>query len=214
MKTPKLILAIATVLGTTLSFNAIAIDLYIDTRTQQIYGKPGKHRQLLGTFEKVDKKHAAEAEVAPSRTATPVAPMVSTTPAAPAEQTAAATPEKPNPEGIKTSLKNGLRFESNDGNFVTEIHGRVQLDTQENVNQDLHNNFLPGAAGAPTKLDNDVGLRRARLSMEGSIYKDTDYKLEYDFTRGQTAAGGITDGWVRYNFSNPLSVRIGSFKEP
>ncbi len=82
MKTPKLILAIATVLGTTLSFNAIAIDLDIDTSDPANLRKTGKHRQLLGTF-RIDKKHAAEAEVAPSRTATPVAPMVSTTPAAP-----------------------------------------------------------------------------------------------------------------------------------
>jgi phosphate-selective porin OprO/OprP len=53
--------------------------------------------------------------------------------------------------------------------------------------------------------------------MEGTVYKNTDYKFEYDFTRASNTtgiAGGITDAFARYNFDKKLSVKLGSFKEP
>ncbi|MGZ8159670.1 MAG: porin [Methylobacter sp.] len=54
MKISKLTLAIATVLGASATSGAFAMDLYVDTKTKQIYAEPGPHRQLMGNFEKVD----------------------------------------------------------------------------------------------------------------------------------------------------------------
>jgi len=89
-------------------------------------------------------------------------------------------------------LKNGLKLQSKDGDFTAELHGRVQTDAQENVNQQLAHWYAGN--GTPTALNDSVGFRRARISMEGSIYKALDYKFEYDFTRGAgTTAVGITD---------------------
>ena len=53
MKISKLTLAIATVLGAGATSGAFAMDLYVDTKTKQIYAEPGPHRQLMGNFEKV-----------------------------------------------------------------------------------------------------------------------------------------------------------------
>lgn len=55
MKLSKLTLAVATVLGASLSSAAFAIDLYVDTKTKQIFAEPGKHRVKMGSFEQVKK---------------------------------------------------------------------------------------------------------------------------------------------------------------
>ncbi|MDP3875772.1 MAG: porin [Methylobacter sp.] len=62
MKISKLTLAIATVLGASASSGAFAMDLYVDTKTKQIYAEPGPGRELMGSFEKVD--NAVSANVA------------------------------------------------------------------------------------------------------------------------------------------------------
>ena len=221
MKLTKLTLAMLTALMASASFEAAAIDLYVDTTTEQLFAKPGPGRVLMGSFEKTGSAPTANNAIAASTAielkairedlAVKTKDLADKTKEIKSLSEQAAVAAKP--DAVKVSLKDGLKFETNDGNFTTEIHGRVQVDSQENVNQQLHNSFLtPG--GTPAALDNSVGLRRARLSMEGTIYKNADYKLEYDFTRGTTIAGGITDAWARYNFSKPLSVKIGSFKEP
>ena len=48
MKFSKLTLAIAATLGASASFNAVALDLYVDTKTKQLFAEPGRGRVLLG----------------------------------------------------------------------------------------------------------------------------------------------------------------------
>ena len=52
MNLSKLSLAIAATLGA-VSFNAHAIELYVDSKTKQIYAEPGPGRELMGSFEQV-----------------------------------------------------------------------------------------------------------------------------------------------------------------
>jgi len=67
----------------------------------------------------------------------------------------------------------------------------------------------------PAELNDGATLRRARIGVEGTFFKNTDYKFEYDFTRGNGLnAGGITDSYIKQNFSKPFSVKFGAFKEP
>jgi hypothetical protein len=54
MKLTKLGLAIALLAGSGIAQRALALDLYVDTKTQQIFAEPGKGRVKLGAFEKVD----------------------------------------------------------------------------------------------------------------------------------------------------------------
>ncbi|WP_411726223.1 porin [Methyloglobulus sp.] len=53
MKISRLTLAVAAVLGASIASTAYAIDLYVDTKTKQIYAEPGPGRQLMGSFEQV-----------------------------------------------------------------------------------------------------------------------------------------------------------------
>jgi len=51
--------------------------------------------------------------------------------------------------------------------------------------------------------------------MDGTLYKDFDFKFEYDFVRGNgSTAAGITDAWVEYTALKPVSFTAGQFKEP
>ena len=52
MKFSKLTVAIAATLGATASFNALAMDLYVDTKTKQIYAEPGRDRVLMVLLKK------------------------------------------------------------------------------------------------------------------------------------------------------------------
>ncbi len=99
----------------------------------------------------------------------------------------------------------GLEFGSSDGNFKAKIGGRVQVDSQINWNDP---NTPPGA-----DLANGVGLRRARLFTEGVLWRDYEYRFEYDFARNNGGTQGITDAYVKYIHFKPFAVTIGQQNE-
>jgi phosphate-selective porin OprO and OprP len=213
MKLSKLTLAVAAILGTAAQ-TANAIDLYVDTKTKQIYAEPGPHRQRMGSFERVE-------DAAAKQTAIPVAESAEMATIkedlALKDNAIKALQEKATEaEKVKIKLDDGLHLETKDGNFTVAVNGRAQVDSQINVNEGLASDFQSGTGPQlPSNLNDGVTLRRARLGVEGTFYKVTDYKFEYDFTRGNGLnAGGITDAYIRYNFSTPFSVKVGSFKEP
>jgi phosphate-selective porin OprO/OprP len=237
MKFSRLTLAIAATLGASTSFNALAIELYVDIKTKQIYAEPGRGRELMGSFEKVGEKTAPAAVTAPVATQAEVAAIkedlaLKTNEIKALSEYAA---EANSPDSAHISLKDGIHFATKDGNFSAGINGRLQVDSQindQNLTTPNGGSFqstgsVPACPGCdpvvngipavylPAGLDDGVALRRARLGVEGTFFKKTDYKFEYDFTRGNGLnAGGITDAYIRYNFSNPFSVKVGAFKEP
>ena len=222
MKFSKLTLAIAATLGASVSYNAVALDLYVDTKTKQLFAEPGHGRVLLGAFEKVGESSSAPGashSAAPAATSAEVAAIkqdleLKTNEIKALEEHAA---EESKPSSVHVKLDDGIHFATKDGNFTAGINGRLQIDSQTNVNQNLPGKFgdYVSATGAPATLNDGATLRRARLGVEGTFFKNTDYKFEYDFTRGNGLnAGGITDAFIRYNFSSPFSIKAGSFKEP
>jgi hypothetical protein len=54
LKLSKLAIVVVTALTASVTTSAFALDLYVDTKTKQIFAEPGKGRQKLGAFEKVD----------------------------------------------------------------------------------------------------------------------------------------------------------------
>ncbi len=226
MKFSKLTVAIAATLGTSFAFDAIAMDLYVDTKTKQIYAEPGRGRVLMGAFEKVAEApaHSLAAPAAPLATKAEVAAIREELDLKNNEIKALSefAAEANGPESAHVSLKDGIHFATKDGNFSAGINGRMQVDSQvNNQSFDTPTDGFGGTApnGAkgmmPAGLNDGVALRRARLGVEGTFFKKTDYKFEYDFTRGNGLnAGGVTDAYVRYNVSKPFSVKIGAFKEP
>lgn len=230
----RLTLATTAVINLGLLSNAYALDLYVDTKTKQIFAEPGPGRVHMGTYEKSEKT-SAKTEASKKVLAAP-AP----TPAQ--EDRTAEAEHKPTGDRLvrlrekadKEQLKNqvsvleervkevekihgtfddrGLHWSTKDGNFSMSINGRIQPAAEYN--------FINDAAPAtgtnlPNELNSGANIRRARLGVEGTFFKIWDYKFEYDFSRGNgTVGSGITDAFVRLNHTNALSYKIGSFKEP
>ena len=205
MKFSKLTIAIAATLTATASFNALAMDLYVDTKTKQIYAEPGRGRVLMGAYEKVS---SAPAPVAAPAAAAAELTAIKEDLALKTNEIKALSEQATETAMVKTKLGDkGLEIETKDGNFKIAMGGRLQIDAQDNLND--HN--IPQTA----RLNNGVGVRRGRLHMDGTLYKDFDFKFEYDFVRGSgTTAAGITDAWMEYTAFKPVSVTVGQFKEP
>lgn len=120
------------------------------------------------------------------------------------EEAAAAQAAADLQKGVKVS-HNGrsIKFASHDGNFVFQPGGRVQVDA-------AHYERDRQAVGDGT------AIRRARLSAQGTVYRDWDYKVEYEFSdsKANPAARGIRDAYVSYTGLRPVTVTVGNFKEP
>lgn len=202
MKISKLTLAVAALIGTSTASSAYAINLYVDVKTKQIYAEPGPHRQLMGEFERVGDKPATTTASTNSETAAIREDLDLKTNEIKALQEHIAESEK---TGVKLGEK-GLEIETKDKNFKLAVGGRLQVDGQVNANE-LHNH--------KQYINDGAGVRRGRIHMDGTLYKDFDFKLEYDFVRGNgSTAAGITDAWVTYTNFKPFTVTAGQFKEP
>ena len=210
MKLTKLSLAMASVIGASFAADAMAMNLYVDTKTQQIFAEPGTGRVLLGEFEKVEDQASQKAEIEKIKE-----DLALKNNAIKALDEHVSDPA----EGKLHINEKGIKFESKDGNFEMAINGRMQVDSQMNVaNAKAFKDSAQVGTADPKdggQLADGVNIRRARLGVEGTYYKDFEYKFEYDFSRGNgTVAAGITDAYVNWKGYDPLGVKVGSFKEP
>ncbi len=110
--------------------------------------------------------------------------------------------DKLDPNGIPVEAKGADDKPIKDFSF--KLGGRVQIDSQVNWNQN-------GPYG--TDLADGVGFRRARLYTEGVMFRDYEYRFEYDFARNNGGTQGITDAFVKYIHFAPFSVIIGQQNE-
>ncbi|ALQ51386.1 OprO/OprP family phosphate-selective porin [Nitrosomonas ureae] len=235
MKFLSSILATLVIFNLCVISNAYALDLYVDTKTKQVFAEPGPGRIHMGTYVKADNPPMQ-----------PESPKVATTPsAAPAksekkETVAGSTPMREEKtaevadktiherlasqvsvleERVKDVEKihgtfddRGLHWATKDGNFSMSLNGRIQPASQYNFVNDPDPAFGSNTAN---ELNSGMNIRRARLGAEGTFYRIWDYKFEFDFSRGNGSVGsGITDAFVRLNHTDALSYKIGSFKEP
>ena len=112
--------------------------------------------------------------------------------------------KKTDPEA-KVSLKDGIKIKSQDGAFQAQIGAYAQLDSAFYWDD-------------PSDFSDATQLRRARLSVAGTVYQDWDYKVEADLA-GTTQGGTtnevtVTDAYLRYTGFRPFSFTAGNFKVP
>lgn len=105
--------------------------------------------------------------------------------------------EKPD---YKVSTKGGIKVESQDGNFSASVGGRIMVD-YATYDQDK------------SRLGDGAEIRRARLKVEGTLFKDWGYKTEIDFAGNGVA---FKDAYLKYSGEpiKPVSLQAGQFKEP
>jgi hypothetical protein len=158
---------------------AYTIDLYVDTKTKQIYSEPGEGRVRMGSFEKVSDKAAKPAASADAGKAPPtgreeaVAAGAAATSPAKSQQVAAA---RPTGFGY-TDWKSTDPFKWNlngDGSQYLKFGflNQVQLRYEQNN---------PGSLiqGQPVDDTTDVGLRRTRLILQGQVTDRVYFYTQY-----------------------------------
>lgn len=212
MKLTKLSLAMMTIIGAGSAAEALALDLYVDSKTQQIFAEPGHGRTKLGAFQRVEDAATANSETESQKSE--IAKIKEDLALKTNELKAIDEHLKDPAEGKIHIDEKGVKFESKDGNFEMAINGRMQVDAQANVSGKDSAAINSGTRTTNQPADG-TELRRARLGVEGSFFKEFEYKLEYDFSRGNgTVAAGITDAYINWKGYDPLGIKVGSFKEP
>ena len=107
---------------------------------------------------------------------------------------------------LRPFWKDGLRFESADGDFKLRIGGRIQTDfayfcEDGDVERQIGEDF-----------EDDAEFRRARLYVSGEIYENTFFKAQYDFAGGDAAFKDVYLGLD--NVPGLQRIVVGQFKEP
>lgn len=124
---------------------------------------------------------------------------------APVEATAQdqAEAEVDSPTDFHVFWKDGLRAETNDGQFQIRLGGRLHTD----ISTMFENEPYDGRFG---RVESSDEIRRARLFVQGYVYERVEYKFEVDFAGGKTTAKDMymgVRGW-------PVTARFGHQKEP
>ena len=122
--------------------------------------------------------------------------------------------------GMSASWNNGFEVQTKNKNFRVHVGGRTQFDTSFfAVDDDVQNNINQ-------KYQDGVDFRRARLRIDGSMYEQIEWEIEYDFVnaaRARNAAGtGTTDfdvtaftdaNWTIKEVPVVGNIRFGNHKE-
>lgn len=95
--------------------------------------------------------------------------------------------------------KGGIQAKTRDGEFDVKIGGRVQVDAA------WYDEDEP-------EMGNGTEIRRARLYIQGKMFNDWGYKLQYDFTG--SGRGGIKDAFLSYKGFKHVELKAGNFKDP
>ena len=191
MKLNKYKFIVVIALWMSVTSGAYAIDLYVNTKTKQIYTEPGPDRERIGTFERVEDRPVKAAtpvilpprnESAELKTRAETARLIS--------KVDSLEKEVKRSNNVKVKLdKKGLQAESADGNFKLKIGGRMHADASVSGND----KFLNG--GTPVEANNGTEIRRGRIAFEGTFYKDWQFKSDIDFADNEV---GIRDFKLTY----------------
>lgn len=97
----------------------------------------------------------------------------------------------------ETEVKTKGGIEVKSGDFSMKIGGRIMLD-------------YVSPSEDQTELGSNLFFRRARLEFEGRMFKDWEYKAEYDFAENTVAA---KDLYVTYTGFEGSEILVGQFKQ-
>jgi phosphate-selective porin OprO/OprP len=109
--------------------------------------------------------------------------------------------------GVDISLgKKGLQIQTTDGEFKFKAGGRLHLDAAG------HPGDLPlESPGVETNPANGVELRRARMYLGATVYRDWDFYINVEFADNEVA---IKDALISWNGLDWARVTAGSQKQP
>ena len=232
MKHSTLRVAITALLGSGLAVPAHALQLYVDSKTSQVFTTPGPNRIKLGEFEQVDQKEASHSKKSKhasggyvESTSTAQADLATAEEVKKVESKLNARiddvvnkPKKPN-EAKTTIDGKGIRFETNDGAFKFALNGRLHTDAAMYSGGDIAT--ISEKAGKEVIQNNresdGTEIRRLRMEFSGQFYDDYSFKVQPELANagsGQYTVG-IRDAFVKYSgFGDYGHFLAGQSKQP
>jgi phosphate-selective porin OprO and OprP len=108
----------------------------------------------------------------------------------------------------KTDTKDKLEISSPEGDFKWRLGGRIHTDAAFYDND-------TSTTGEPTGLDSGADIRRARLALKGTLWRNWLFEIEYDFAESGEIDEGLRDAYLRYllKIPQPFAFTVGQFKE-
>jgi phosphate-selective porin OprO and OprP len=103
---------------------------------------------------------------------------------------------------VVTAGEDGFALKSADDNFVLRLRGYAQADGRFYL--DNKANY-----GTDTFL-----MRRVRPILEGTVYRDFDFRIMPDFGNGASSTTILQDAWVEWHYWPWLKIRAGKYKPP
>ncbi|WP_367155093.1 OprO/OprP family phosphate-selective porin [Methylomonas sp. HYX-M1] len=203
MKLSKLGLAVASIIGASIGTDAMALDLYVDSKTQQIFAEPGKGRVKLGSFERVEdstsEKAALEAQKAEIE-------QIKEDLALKNNELKALDEHVKATEEVKVKMgQKGVEFESKDKDFKFRMGGRIHADASYTSGDD---NLAED--GDRIEANDGTEVRRARIEMLGTFYKDWDFKSQWDFADNKVST---KDLFIQYTGLKDMEITAGQQKQ-
>jgi hypothetical protein len=111
-------------------------------------------------------------------------------PELPAGDSLASPDEHPSRFHLEASWDHGLWMYSDDDQFHVHVGGNAQVDSTWLIGPKSAF-FIPGGATNGVENDSATLLRRARLRVEGDIYDQFDFIVEYDFAHAENENSGL-----------------------
>ncbi|MBU1376066.1 MAG: porin [Alphaproteobacteria bacterium] len=117
--------------------------------------------------------------------------------------------QAPAGSSVTTTLSNGKpAFATADGRFTANIKAILMLDTGKYFQK----NNLP-AAVTNRDLNEGANFRRARIGLDGKLFRDFDYSFIYEFGgSGQEDPGRLYEAAITYTALKPLRIKVGAFE--
>ncbi|MGB4499099.1 MAG: porin [Methylococcaceae bacterium] len=227
MKLSKLTFAIATVLTTSITTSAFAMDLYVDSKTKQIYAEPGKGRHKLGTFEKVDENQQHQA--APrSMSADSVQHIYQELDTEKAEIKKVQTDLELKQNEIKALEEHVVANREDKAKNDEKWFNKIQMRgyTQLRYNQSLSGDRVSADPELKSPGDGGIGdnkgfsFRRVRLVFSGDINEYVSLYLQPDFASNvsdtQQHFAQLRDAYADLSFDkkHEYRIRAGQSKVP
>ena len=205
---------------------ANAIDLYVNTKTKQIYTEAGPDRERLGTFERVEDRpvQAATPAILPPRNrnaeleikakASRLAKKIDSLEKEILKsknikvkqlisKVDSLEAKLKRSNDVKVTLdKKGLQAESADGNFKFKIGGRMHADASVSGNDNFSKD------GSPAEANNGTEMRRARLTFKSTFHKVWKFKSDIDFANNEVAIKDLKLAYTGLKIFENIKTRI------
>ena len=98
---------------------------------------------------------------------------------------------------VRCGFKKGFYIETHDKSNKIKLAGRLHTDFKS---------YLGDHPG-----NSSFFIRRARLTLKGTLYKYYDFKVQSDFAKGNSQ---LKDGFLNINYIKKFQIKIGQFKTP